>query len=185
VRGEPLVVSIATKTDQITARVWQLSVGRNTLLLLDSNVEGNRPETESSHRAVWRRRAHQDPAGTASRGWRRQGAACPRYHTGCRVASHEGHSAFAALGTRALPDGRGGKSIAQEAMRRVSPHMVFTTHDTGSAATRSIQRGICSRNIWWRCAVGVETQTCAALMALGRTNPAVVRRAVLHDWFLR
>ena len=26
------------------ARVWQLSVGRNTLLLLDSNVEGNQPE---------------------------------------------------------------------------------------------------------------------------------------------
>ena len=26
------------------ARVWQLSVGRSTLLLLDSNVEGNQPE---------------------------------------------------------------------------------------------------------------------------------------------
>ena len=28
----------------IMARVWKLSVGRNTLLLLDSNVEGNQPE---------------------------------------------------------------------------------------------------------------------------------------------
>ena len=26
------------------ARVWQVAVGRNTLLLLDSDVEGNQPE---------------------------------------------------------------------------------------------------------------------------------------------
>ena len=42
--GEPVMVSIETRTGTIFARVWQLSVGRNTLLLLDSNVEGNRPE---------------------------------------------------------------------------------------------------------------------------------------------
>ena len=42
--GKPLVVSIETRTGTISARVWQLSVGRNTLLLLDSDVEGNQPE---------------------------------------------------------------------------------------------------------------------------------------------
>ena len=42
--GEPVMVSIETRTGTIFARVWQLSVGRNSLLLLDSNVEGNRPE---------------------------------------------------------------------------------------------------------------------------------------------
>ena len=42
--GEPVMVSIETRTGTILARVWQLAVGRNTLLLLDSNVEGNRPE---------------------------------------------------------------------------------------------------------------------------------------------
>ena len=37
-------MSIETRTGTIVARVWQVSVGRNTLLLLDSNVEGNQPE---------------------------------------------------------------------------------------------------------------------------------------------
>ena len=42
--GAPITIAIETRTGTIVARVWQLSVGRNTLLLLDSNVEGNRPE---------------------------------------------------------------------------------------------------------------------------------------------
>src|SRR5262249_47683439 len=42
--GTPVKVSIDTRTGPISARVWQLTVGRNTLLLLDSNVEGNQPE---------------------------------------------------------------------------------------------------------------------------------------------
>ena len=36
--------SIETRTGTIAARVWKLAVGRNTLLLLDSNVDGNRPK---------------------------------------------------------------------------------------------------------------------------------------------
>jgi starch phosphorylase len=40
----PVPISVETRTGTIAARVWQLSVGRNTLLLLDSNVEGNQPE---------------------------------------------------------------------------------------------------------------------------------------------
>ena len=33
--GEPITVAIDTRTGTIAARVWSLSVGRNTLLLLD------------------------------------------------------------------------------------------------------------------------------------------------------
>jgi starch phosphorylase len=43
-QGVPVTISVETRTGTIAARVWQLSVGRNTLLLLDSNVEGNQPE---------------------------------------------------------------------------------------------------------------------------------------------
>ena len=42
--GEPVIVTIDTRSASIAARVWKLAVGRNTLLLLDSDVEGNRPE---------------------------------------------------------------------------------------------------------------------------------------------
>ncbi|HND55417.1 MAG TPA: alpha-glucan family phosphorylase, partial [Pirellulaceae bacterium] len=43
-KGHPIVVSIDTRSGSILARVWRLAVGRNTLLLLDSDVEGNSPE---------------------------------------------------------------------------------------------------------------------------------------------
>ena len=42
--GAPLTVEIDTRTGRILARVWRINVGRNTLLLLDSNVDGNSPE---------------------------------------------------------------------------------------------------------------------------------------------
>ena len=42
--GKPIAISIETRTGSIVSRVWQLQVGRNTLLLLDSDVEGNQPE---------------------------------------------------------------------------------------------------------------------------------------------
>ena len=38
------MVKIDTRTGIINARVWQMAVGRNTLLLLDSDVPGNLPE---------------------------------------------------------------------------------------------------------------------------------------------
>ena len=42
--GLPVTVEIETRTGTIGARVWRTAVGRTTLLLLDSNVEGNSPE---------------------------------------------------------------------------------------------------------------------------------------------
>ncbi|HET9831854.1 MAG TPA: DUF3417 domain-containing protein, partial [Vicinamibacterales bacterium] len=39
--GVPVIVSIETRTGTLLARVWQVAVGRTTLFLLDSNVEGN------------------------------------------------------------------------------------------------------------------------------------------------
>ncbi len=43
-QGAPVTVSIETRTATIHARVWKVAVGRSTLLLLDSNVDGNRAE---------------------------------------------------------------------------------------------------------------------------------------------
>ena len=37
--GQPVTVGIDTRTGTIVARVWKLAVGRNTLLLLDSDVD--------------------------------------------------------------------------------------------------------------------------------------------------
>src|SRR5580692_9897300 len=42
--GRPIVVEIETRGGAIRAKLWRVSVGRCTLLLLDSNVTGNAPE---------------------------------------------------------------------------------------------------------------------------------------------
>jgi glycogen phosphorylase len=42
--GQPVMIWIETRTGTIAARVLKLAVGRTTLLLLDSDVSGNRPE---------------------------------------------------------------------------------------------------------------------------------------------
>ncbi len=42
--GDPVIITHRDAHRTIHARVWKLAVGRNTLLLLDSNVEGNQPE---------------------------------------------------------------------------------------------------------------------------------------------
>src|SRR5262249_33434684 len=44
VNGYPIHVKIETRTGAISARVFKLYVGRNVLLLLDSDVPGNQPE---------------------------------------------------------------------------------------------------------------------------------------------
>ena len=69
---------IETRTGTISARVWKLAVGRNTLLLLDSDVEGNQPEDRELTARLYggdQRRA--DPPGIAAGRRRRAGPAGP------------------------------------------------------------------------------------------------------------
>ncbi|MCB0360463.1 MAG: alpha-glucan family phosphorylase, partial [Bdellovibrionales bacterium] len=42
--GNPVRISVQTRSGQIHAQVWQVAVGRRLLLLLDSDVDGNEPE---------------------------------------------------------------------------------------------------------------------------------------------
>jgi starch phosphorylase len=125
--GTPLHVSIQTRTGTIAARVWKLAVGRNTLLLLDSNVEGNDPEDRELTARLYggddRVRIRQElllgVGGARALG--ALGIAPGVMHL------NEGHSAFAALELvrlRMLNEG----IDAHEAIRRVSSNVVFTTH---------------------------------------------------------
>jgi starch phosphorylase len=42
--GTPVLIQVETRDGSIQAHLWRVQVGRAMLLLLDSNVEGNRPE---------------------------------------------------------------------------------------------------------------------------------------------
>ena len=125
--GVPITVSIATRTGTIAARVWSLSVGRNTLLLLDSNVDGNQPEDRELTARLYggddRVRIRQELLlGVGGvRALLAMGVSPGVVHL------NEGHSAFAALELmRHRMDSEG--IDAWEAIRRVSSQIVFTTH---------------------------------------------------------
>ena len=127
VRGEPLIVKIDTRPGPITARVWKLAVGRNALLLLDSNIEGNSPEDRELTARLYggdeRVRIRQELLlGVGGvKALAALGIAPGVVHL------NEGHSAFAALElVRRRMDMEG--IDAHEAMRRVAAQIVFTTH---------------------------------------------------------
>jgi starch phosphorylase len=42
--GRPITIQIETRTGHLFAKVWRVRVGRVNLYLLDSNVDGNKPE---------------------------------------------------------------------------------------------------------------------------------------------
>lgn len=125
--GEPVVVEIETWSGRICARVWRLKVGRCDLLLLDSNVAGNAPEdrdlTSRLYGGDGRVRVRQELLlGVGGfRALRAMGVTPSVLHL------NEGHSAFAvleAVRTRMHEEGIG----FDEAIRRVSREVVFTTH---------------------------------------------------------
>ncbi len=125
--GQPVIVTIETRTGSIRARIWTITVGRCTLLLLDSDVEGNRPEDRALTARLYggdrRVRIRQELLlGVGGfRALRELGISPGVIHM------NEGHSAFAALEAarqRMVVEG----IDFQVACNRVIPHSVFTTH---------------------------------------------------------
>jgi starch phosphorylase len=125
--GDPVTVTIETRTGTIAARVWKIAVGRITLLLLDSDVEGNQPEDRELTARLYggdnRVRIRQELLlGVGGvRALKALGISPGVAHL------NEGHSAFASLELvrqRMLSEG----ISAEEAIRRVSSQIVFTTH---------------------------------------------------------
>jgi starch phosphorylase len=125
--GVPVTVEIDTRTGRLVARVWRVAVGRSTLLLLDSNVDGNSPEDRQLTARLYggdqRVRIRQELLlGVGGiRALHALGISPGVVHL------NEGHSAFASLELvrcRMESEGIG----AEEAMSRVSSQIVFTTH---------------------------------------------------------
>jgi starch phosphorylase len=125
--GQPVAVRIETRHGRIAARVWRVAVGRCTLFLLDSDVEGNSREDREltarlyggDHRVRIRQELLLGVGGV--RALQALGIAPGVLHL------NEGHSAFAILEMirqRMAAEGVG----FPEATRRVSRQTVFTTH---------------------------------------------------------
>src|SRR6476660_5746199 len=166
--GAPVVIQIETRTGTIAARVWTLTVGRRTLLLLDSNVDGNQPEDRQltarlyggDHRVRIRQELLLGVGGM--RALEALGISPGVVHL------NEGHSAFAALELvrqRMATEGIG----AEEAARRVAPQIVFTTHTPVPAGHDRFSSSLMGEHLGpLRDALGVNHDD---LMAWGRVNP--------------
>jgi starch phosphorylase len=167
-KGTPVTVAIQTQTGTISARVWRLAVGRSTLLLLDSNVEGNQPEDRQltarlyggDHRVRIRQELLLGVGGV--RALEAMGISPGVLHL------NEGHSAFAALELvrqRMVTEGIG----PAEAARRIAGQIVFTTHTPVPAGHDRFSSALMGEHLGpLRDALGVSHDE---LMAWGRVNP--------------
>ncbi len=169
VDGSAVTITIETRTGTISARVWMLAVGRNTVLLLDSDVDGNLPEDRELTARLYggddRIRIRQELLlGVGGvRALKALGISPGVAHL------NEGHSAFAALELvrhRMIREG----IDATEAMSRVSSQIVFTTHTPVPAGHDRFSAHAVEEHLGpLRDALGLGHEQ---LMALGRVNPS-------------
>ena len=167
VGGRHVMVSIETRTGAIVARVWKVAVGRNALLLLDSDVEGNRPEDRQLTARLYggdeRVRIRQELLlGVGGvRALDALGILPGVLHL------NEGHSAFAALERTRCRMTIEGIGVA-DAMERVASEVVFTTHTPVPAGHDWFPAPLVEEHLGpLRDALGLSEHD---LMALGRTN---------------
>ena len=166
--GEPIVPEIATRDGSLRARVWQAAVGRRTLLLLDSDVEGNTAEDRALTARLYggdvRVRIRQELLlGIGGlKALHALGFEPGVYHL------NEGHSAFAVLEAMRRCIEREGVDF-DTAVRRVAQRTVFTTHTPVPAGHDRFPADLIDEHLGpLRAALGIPHER---LMSLGRVNP--------------
>ena len=125
--GEAIAPEIETRGGTLRARVWQAAIGRRTLLLLDSDVDGNTPEDRALTARLYggdvRIRIRQELLlGIGGlKALHALGIVPGVFHL------NEGHSAFAVLEAIRRCMEREGVGF-ENAARQVARRIVFTTH---------------------------------------------------------
>jgi starch phosphorylase len=166
--NQPVKVSIETRQGTILARVWRLAVGRCTLLLLDSDVEGNAPEDREltarlyggDHRVRIRQELLLGVGGVRV-------LRALKIHPGV-LHLNEGHSAFAVLEMIRHRMETEGLSF-DEGRRRVASQTVFTTHTPVPAGHDRFSAHLIEEHLGpLRDALGLSHDR---LMAQGRVDP--------------
>ena len=168
VNGDPVSVTIETRTGNLLAKVWLMRVGRVRLYLLDCDVEGNLPEDREltsrlyggDHRTRVRQELVLGVGGV--RALRALGITPSVYHL------NEGHSAFAGLECiRELMEEDGLEF--DDALREVAKRTSFTTHTPVPAGHDRFDAGLIEEHIGplrERLKLSPEH-----LMGLGRVDP--------------
>jgi len=166
--GRPVVVQVDTRHGSIRAKVWRVRVGRISLFLLDSDVEGNAPEdrelTSRLYGGDGRVRVHQELLlGVGGlRALKALGITPGVLHL------NEGHSGFAVLeAIRMRMEDEG--ICFEKAAPQISRRVVFTTHTPVPAGHDRFDADLIEEHLGpLREGLGLSKEQ---FMALGRENP--------------
>ncbi len=166
--GKPLSIRIATRDGELFAKVWQVQVGRVSLYLLDSNVEGNRPEDRELTSRLYggdeRTRVRQELLlGVGGvKALRALGITPGVYHL------NEGHSAFGPL--EVIRERMQDQGLDfDDALREVAQQTVFTTHTPVPAGHDRFDGSLVEEHLGpLRDQLGISYEQ---LMGLGRVEP--------------
>lgn len=166
--GKPIMVSIDTRNGRLLAKLWKMQVGRVQLLLLDCNVEGNKPEDRELTSRLYggdeRTRIRQELVlGVGGvKALRAMGITPSVYHL------NEGHSAFAPLEVIREKMHDDGMSL-DDAIRETAQATVFTTHTPVPAGHDRFDAGLMEEHLGpLRDALGISHDR---LMSFGRVRP--------------
>ena len=166
--GQPITVSIETRSGKLLAKVWLMRVGRVQLYLLDCDVDGNLPEDREltsrlyggDHRTRIRQELVLGVGG--ARALKALGITPGVYHL------NEGHSAFCSL--EAIREAMESDGLHfDEALREVAQHTVFTTHTPVPAGHDRFDAALIEEHLGpLRDRLGISHDQ---LMGLGRVDP--------------
>jgi len=174
-RGEPLVIDIPLANDKLLAQVWQVNVGRNPLLLLDTDVPGNSEENRRLSARLYfgdqRIRIRQELLlGVGGiRALRAAGVDWGGLHL------NEGHSAFATLEYARLRMEATGADF-WTAAQDVAQSTVFTTHTPVDAGHDRFPPELVDEHLDpLRRSLGLSREQ---FLGLGRIHPEDAREAL-------
>ena len=166
--GRPLRIRLETNSGDIWASLWTAHVGRNRLILLDTNVEGNNDECKALTSQLY---------GGDSRVRIRQelvlgvGGMRALETMGIRpgvLHLNEGHSAFAILELARSVMNRDGRSFP-DVRERIAAMTVFTTHTPVEAGHDRFDPSLLEETLGpLRQQLGITERD---LLALGRKDP--------------
>ncbi|MBS0209791.1 MAG: alpha-glucan family phosphorylase [Planctomycetes bacterium] len=166
--GKPVMITIDTRNGSLQVKVWLMNVGRVSLYLLDSDVDGNRPEDREltsrlyggDHRTRIRQELVLGVGGVKA--LKALGISPGAYHL------NEGHSAFAPLEVIRVMMEDDGVSF-DDALRETAQHTVFTTHTPVPAGHDRFDGGMIEEHLGpLRDRLGISYDQ---LMGLGRVEP--------------
>lgn len=166
--GNPVTITIETKTGNLLAKVWEMQVGRVRLLLLDCNCDGNSPEDRQLTSRLYggdeRTRIRQEMVlGVGGvKALRQLGISPGVFHL------NEGHSAFGPLEVIRNYMEDDGLQF-EDALREVALQTVFTTHTPVPAGHDRFPTELVLEHL---SPLAKQCQlTEEQLIALGRTDP--------------